>query len=284
MSSRRRLVVSISLSTVATLGLFILGTSTSIAQPTNPAHQRTFDGPSRSQATAGRGATVNAIVVKSWGSCNSNSLIWDSLNLNWANYGSIPISIDYSYPGLCSTSDDVTLPELEASGADVVILSDPCGQHAQWSQTDAQALRQYALEGHDVIGSYLVFQYDVCDNRVLASLFGLSSTASYVGGDVPITPTYTERYPTLPLFRNVGNPYVSSGYNFTQTPSDSAWSANELVRARLVARTPDSMAAIFVSKGAAFFSIYVTNMPEYVGSTIDEQFYYNAIIFPATGS
>ena len=251
------------------LGLLVAGPTAAVAQPASAADER---------------GSITAVVVQSWGNCGGGSLVWDSLNLNWGNYGSIPISIDYAYPGLCGVNDDVTLAELEASAADVVILSDPCGQHAQWSSADVQALRQYALAGHNVIGTYLLLQYDTCDNRVLAPLFGLSSTADYTGGDVAITPTYTERYPTLPLFRNVGNPYVSSGFNYTQTPFDGAWSANEITRARLVARTPDSRAAIFVSRSSSSFSIYITNMPEYVGSTIDEQFFYNAIIFPANGS
>ena len=35
--------------------------------------------------------------------------------------------------------------------------------------------------------------------------------------------------------------------------------------------------------GLAFYGIYVANMPEYLGGTLDEQFFYNAIIYPATG-
>jgi hypothetical protein len=227
--------------------------------------------------------TITAVVVKSWGNCSSGSLIWDALNANWSNYGSIPISIDYSYPGLCSAYDTVTLSNLEASGADVVIVSDPSGIGAQWSSSEAQALRQYANEGHDVIGTYLLLYWGGTDNRVLAPLFGLNSSATYGGGDTEITPNYTERYPSLPLFRNVGNPYVSSGYPFTQTPSDGAWSSNELTGARVVARAAAGQAAILVRRMGAYDSIYVTNMPEFGGGSIDEQFFYNAIIFPATG-
>jgi len=89
--------------------------------------------------------------------------------------------------------------------------------------------------------------------------------------------------PSLPLFRDVGNPYVSSGYNYSELPSDGAWSSNELTSARPVARTSDSQAAILVQRTRSFYSIYIANMPEYNGSAIDEQFFYNAVIFPATG-
>jgi hypothetical protein len=229
--------------------------------------------------------TINALVVKSWGNCSSNSLIWDSVNSNWQNYGSVAISIDYSYTGLCHLSDTVTLSALEASGADVVILSDPSGNHAQFSSDEAEALRQYANQGHNLIGTYLLLQYDTSDNRVLAPLFGLEPSRDYLLSGA-ITPTFDERDPTLALFRNVGDPYVSSGYPYTQQPADGLWQARDLTTANLVARTSDSQAAILVQRASAalaYSSIYISNMPEYGGSPIDEQLFYNAIIFPASG-
>jgi len=238
-------------------------------------------GPSHHQAP--RRTTITALVVKSWGNCTSTSLIWDDLNAHWSNYGTIQISIDYNYPGLCLTNDTVTLAKLEASGANVVILSDSAGQHALFSSAEAQALNQYANEGHNVIGTYLTIEYDGTDNRVLAPSFGVSSTSTYDVSGAAITPTYTERFPSLPLFRNLGNPYVSSGYNFSELPGDGAWSSNELTTAKLVARTSDSQAAILLRRAHAFYGIYIANMPEYLGGTLDEQFFYNAIIYPATG-
>jgi hypothetical protein len=280
MSLRRRFWVAIPAAvTVTTLAISAPLALAGSPGPANPARP---SGPAVAHSGPAS-ATITAVVVKSWGNCSSGSLIWDDLNANWSNFGSIPISIDYAHPGLCSVNDTVTLSNLEASGADVVIVSDPSGQFAQWSPDEAQALQQYAAEGHNIIGTYLLLQWDIVDNRALAPLFGLSSSATYGGGDTAITPTYNERYPRLPLFRNVGNPYVSSGYNFSQTPDDGGWSPNELTGARIVARTAGAQAAILVRKAGAYFSIYVTNMPEYVGSTIDEQFFYNAIIFPATG-
>ncbi len=82
--------------------------------------------------------SVTAVVVKSWSNCSSNSLVWDALNANWSAYGSIPISIDYSDPTLCGAS--FTLADLEANGADVVILDDPAGNGKQFSADEVSAL------------------------------------------------------------------------------------------------------------------------------------------------
>src|SRR5206468_8960933 len=66
-------------------------------------------------AGAARGTTIKAVVVKSWSGCGSGRAIWDDLNTNWSQYGSVPISIDYSYTQLCNCP--LTYDSLVASGA-----------------------------------------------------------------------------------------------------------------------------------------------------------------------
>ncbi len=278
MSRRRFVLPALLLATAVTLAT---NAASAVASSPNPARPAAT-GAHRSATPDG--ATITAVVVKSWGQCFSGSLIWDDLNANWSSYGSIPISIDYSNPSLCGNGT-VTLAALEASGANVVILSDPAGGNQQFSTDEVNAIRTYLQEGHNIIGTYLTFAYSTIDNTALAPLFGLKSTAGWTGGTSVVTPTYALRYPGLPLFRNISNPYVSSGYNYAQTPGDGAWSSNELHGGKLVGRTADAMGAIVARKAAAgYYSVFISNMPEYVGSTVDEQFFYNAIIFPATGS
>ena len=115
--------------------------------------------------------TIHAVVVKSWGACGSGATLWESLNANWSSYGSTSIEIDYSNPDLCN--GPITHAALAASGADVVIISDPAGGIQQYSDLEISALSDYAREGHNVIGTFLVFQWYDVDNRGLAPLFGL---------------------------------------------------------------------------------------------------------------
>ena len=115
------------------------------------------------------------------------------------------------------------------------------------------------------------------DDRGLAPLFGLPSSNAYVGGQIAITPIYTIRVPTDPLWRNISNPYVSSGYAASQTPSDGDWNKNELAGAQGQAIAPQNQSGVMSFSGAGYLAIYITSMPEYNGSTIDEQFLYNAI-------
>jgi hypothetical protein len=284
MSRSRRFALSIVLPAALAMGFVaaVAGPSAagaSRARPSTPAGAAHIT--SHPHAAA-RGGTQRAVVVRSWGNCGAGSLIWDDLNANWSSYGTIPISIDYSDPALCGTDAVVTLAALEANGAQTVILSDLAGGNQQWSPAEVGALKQYAQQGHNVIGTFVSFVWGSIDNTALLPLFGLSQAQTYGGGINPITPTYNLRFPGLPLFRDVGNPYVSSGYNFAQTPADGVWSANELTSGRLVGRNADGQAAIVVRKAPTYYSIYIANMPEYQGATADKQFFYNAIIFPAT--
>ncbi len=145
----------------------------------------------------------------------------------------------------------------------MVILSDPAGGNQQFSTDEVNAIRTYLQEGHNIIGTYLTFAHSTIDNTALAPLFGLKSTAGWTGGTSVVTPTYALRYPGLPLFRNISNPYVSSGYNYAQTPGDGAWSSNELHGGKLVGRTAEAMGAIVARKAAAgYYSVFISNMPD----------------------
>lgn len=246
------------------------------AWPTGPG----ASGPARgSRPSASRGGSILAVVVKSWGNCTSGGLIWDDLNANWSLYGPIPISIDYSNPGLCG--DSFTLADLEASGADVVILSDPAGKGSGTAFTadEVTALGTYASEGHDLVGTFLTFAFGFIDNRALAPLFGLRRS-NY--GLISLTPTFHLKRPNYPLFRDLPHPYVSVGYDQSQVPGDGRWGANELLGTTgVAASSAQATAAIVVHEGLGYTSIYVSSMPEYGGGTEDEQFFYNAIVFPS---
>jgi hypothetical protein len=232
---------------------------------------------------------VKAVVVKSWSDCSSGSVVWDALNAHWSSYGSTPISIDYSDPNLCGYS--FTLADLEASAADVVILDDPAGNGKQFTQAEVDALKSYADEGHGLIGTYLtfVFKGQGIDNSALAPLFGLVKMNNWGGGDDIIAPTYKlrvnkHRGPAKALYRGLPNPYVSSGYNYSQLPGDGVWSRNDLAGARVIAVNANRSAAITVySRQEAYNAIYIANMPEYRGGAQDQQFLYNAIIYPRKG-
>src|SRR4029079_6755955 len=111
----------------------------------------------------------------------------------------------------------------------------------------------------------------------LAPLFGLSATAGWTGGDDPITPSYKiKRRKAKALARPLPNPYVSTGFDFSQRPGDGVWSANELQGAKIVGITPDKMGAITTYRAGTYDAVFIANTPEYGGGPDDQQFFYNA--------
>lgn len=221
------------------------------------------------------GGLIEAVVVKSWGACSSSSLIWESLNATWQDYGDVPIHIDYSHPALCD--GPVTYRTLVESGADVVIVSDPSGNPWQWSADEVRALERYVRAGHTVIGTFLLLSFAEYDNRALAPIFGLPATLSY--SFQTVTPTFNVLEAGNPLFDGLPDPYVSDGYDQSQNPSDGSWDAGDLTGARYVGMTDDSAAAILVYERTSYTAVYVTSMPEFEGGTQDHQFFYNAITY-----
>jgi hypothetical protein len=225
--------------------------------------------------------TITAVVVKSWSRCSHGSM-WPELNNHWSSYGTVPVSIIWNDPDLCRGS--FTLADLETSGADVVILDDPAGGNHKVTLAQVEALRTYAEEGHDLVGSYVVFRNprSGVDNRALAPLFGLvedngwdttnSSQATYTMNEA--------KKAAKPLIQNLPNPYVSEGYNFAQIPGDGAWGANDLAGARLLGRSVDRTHAITVYRHPLYNAVYVSSMPSYLQGEQDAQFLYNAIIYP----
>jgi hypothetical protein len=231
-------------------------------------------------AAAARGATVKAVVVKSWSGCGSGGVIWDDLNANWSQYGSVPISIDYGDTQLCS--GPITYDALVASGADVVIISDAAGGGQLYAQSEIDAVQRYAAAGHNVIATYVTFFFGT-DNRGLAPMFGIKKSTTYLANEQGVTPNYDLRWPGSPLFRDLPDPYESAGYPFSQVPSDGAWSTNEIQFGQLAGKTSDSRAIVLVRTVGDSARIYISSMPEYGGGTQDKQFFYNAIIYPMTG-
>lgn len=224
--------------------------------------------------------TVTAVVVKSWGTCPPSSLlIWDELNSNWSSYGSTPIVVNYNHPQLCT--GPITYTDLVASDADVLIISNPTGGEEQYSVDEIAAILTYAEEGHNIIGTYQLFQNPTSakDNRGLAPLFGLHETTIYTATSL-ISTTFTLIEPANPLFTGMMNQFISDGFTNSQVPEDNSWDAPDLNGARIVAKTADNAGAIFVYDGLRYHAIYVTHMPEFSGNIEDERFFYNAITYP----
>lgn len=235
-----------------------------------------------SRAMPPRADGVQAVLLDS----NSQCLVtdaWSTINAQWARYGSVPVSVSTG-GNLCM--GHFTLGNLKASGADTVILSDTAWLY-QLTPNEILSLQQYASEGHTLLGVGVDFSMRKHDNNALAPLFGLTEQtvwrlARYRDGP----PAYKLRHKNPAasvLFRDVTDPYVSSGAPFGEKPADSHWSANDLSGATIAGVNKHGHAAITVYATATHAAIYITNEADFASSTDDLQFLYNALIYPNRG-
>ncbi len=226
-------------------------------------------------------AFLNAVLVKSWFFLGSAASAWEELNTEWPLYGSVPIHV---YTKTLADVDTFTYQDLVDSGADVLILSDPAGGLKQYSSSEIDAIEQYAAQGHNVIGTYLLYYYDsqkriIYDNRGLAPIFGMRSDIDYADV-VNITNRFHQIDPYSPLFTFLADPWISAGWPNSQTPADDhTWDDIDLAGAMMKAECDSYTAMISLHDGGSYTGIYISNMPEFNGTSNDKQLLYNAIIY-----
>ena len=226
---------------------------------------------------------VHAILLDAYTECGVFNA-WADLNTEWSNYGSVPVSITSS-GHICDGT--FTLADLEASGADTVILDTTAYNHTL-SPDQIQALQTYVEQGHTLLGTDTVFQWKTKNNdNGLAPLFGLAEQPTwYIDGLAGKSPKYKlqEQDPDAAvLLRDVANPYLSSLYGRGQRPADKKWDAHVLDGARYIARNHNQGNAITVYDAPTYPAIYISSQAAFMSTPDDMQFLYNAIVYPNAG-
>lgn len=235
------------------------------------------------QAPASMTDGVHAVLVDAFSGCQLLET-WQTLNFDWSDYGSVPVSISTG-GHLCDGK--FTLADLESSGADTAIL-DTTASYWQLTSGQIQDLQTYVNEGHTLLGTDTIFQWKSRnDNNGLAPLFGLAEQSTwYIDGLGGKSPKYKlkEQDPDAPvLLRDVTNPYISSLYGRGQRPADKKWDSSVLDGARYIARTHNRGNAITVYDAPAYTGIYISSQAAFKSTPDDVQFLYNALIYPREG-
>lgn len=244
-----------------TLSLLAMGQQARQASPPKTGSKIT---PTRNSVAPGV-TPVKVVLLRSWGVTSG----WEDLKTQWQNYGTVPITIDDS----TYINSDFTYQDLVNSGANVIVLSDPAGGVSQYTKAEVAAVAQYAMAGHTVLGTYLVFEFGSQDDRGLMPVFGLNPTFPYTFASISNSFTQTR---SSCLFRNIPTTWQSSGYPYSQVPTQGKWTASTLKSATLLADSDSGVGVISVYKPGNYTAVYISNFPEYNGGTYDLQLLYNA--------
>jgi hypothetical protein len=218
--------------------------------------------------------TIVAALVKSWG--HWDCLVWEDLSRNWSQYGQTAVSIDTTL----LNRQSFTSVDLNSTGADMLIISSPCGDWKTFSPEEIEAVGQYALGGHNLLGTYLLFSYTyggtTIDNRGLAPVFGIDSSSAYSMRAIDRRYHFGQgEY----VFEGMESPYRSQGYSLSQVPESGFWSDEDLVGSRVAAATSDDLGIVSFYPAGSYAAFYISSMPEYGGGETDHQFLYNVVTY-----
>lgn len=217
------------------------------------------------------GETVTVAWVEGWGSgYGDGSLSWSDLETNWATYGGCPVVFtDVHQP--------FTLSTLTATGADVVLLSDPSGGTRSYSTTEMTAIETYVQGGSAGVVATYMLDYVSYDNSRLAELVGVSAS-SLVNNSSAVSGSMTVQLPTHPLATNLPSSWTATSFLYEQQ-TVSGWPSALLSGAVVVAGT-GTESRIIAYPGSTWNGVFLTGMLEYQSTSTDShQALYNSLIW-----
>lgn len=221
---------------------------------------------------------VKAAVFRSTGTQFLGQTIWPELNAGWSAFGDVPVQIDYT----SLAGANITDAKLEASGADVIVMSNPA--FVTYTSDEIAALSRYVKAGHGLIISYGKFR---SEDRALAPLVGLGSTTQAGTNTWPEPLEFQLSLPSHSLLQGIDSPYVSGVPALASPiPYGSEW---QLLRgAEVVASTRPEYAGwngngVVVSYDSPEHrGLYFAHYPEALNAGTnqqDMQLFYNGLVW-----
>jgi hypothetical protein len=217
---------------------------------------------------------VKAAVIRSTGTMFLGQTIWSDLNSGWSNFGDTPVNIDYT----SLAGYGWGLPQIRATGADVLIFSVP--GFLGYTAAEIAAVKQYVEEGHGLIITYDDF---LGERKALAPLVGLSESISLGTGTATDPFWLAPSIPDHPILHNVTQPYVSGVRTAALFYGSPPWSAVQgTIVAELLNDVVSPMPAIVVNETDDFrglyFSYYIENKSGGANQQ-DMQVFYNGLLW-----
>ncbi|MFX1244687.1 MAG: DUF4350 domain-containing protein [Promethearchaeota archaeon] len=213
--------------------------------------------------TSSIGVRYIAVVLPSAGTMYPSDFCWDEINLNWQDYGSIPIFINYTAFPVTNTS--FSLADLEAINADALII--PYVFEA-FSPEEIDAVTTYVRAGHGLFTSgYALY----LNPETLGPFFGLIDNITFSANFVP---SFDILQPLHPVFENLPDPF-STYYGLSFHPLATGWDSSVLDGAIYLAKDTSgyNYGTVLTHRGM----IFTSHHPELLSNRDDTQLVYNAL-------
>jgi len=157
---------------------------------------------------------VQAAVIRSQGTQFLGMTIWNELNTGWSDFGNTPVQIDYT----SLAGNNLTLPQIQDTDADVLILS--CPGFLTYKTSEIDAIISYVNAGHGLIISYGNFR---SEDRRLAPLVGLSESTSLGTATWPDPFSFELIVPQHPVLSGLSSSYTTGVRVLASPIQGSQW-------------------------------------------------------------
>lgn len=221
---------------------------------------------------------IKAAVVRSTGTLFLGQTIWNDLNTGWNNFGNTPVQIDYT----SLSGYGLTLDQIQATGADVLIMSAP--GYMGYTTAEIAAVKRYVESGHGLIYTYGLFR---SADKALAPLVGLSELIRLGTGTATDPIQFELLVPGHPLFNGLDRPYVSGvPYAAFPSPYPAPWPLDGgVVLANKYTATFPGDAGIIAHETSTYRGLYYAHYIEDKSSGSnrqDMQVFYNGLVWAGT--
>jgi hypothetical protein len=218
---------------------------------------------------------LTVAALPGWGSDWSNSsLAWSDVAMNSSSYGDCIIN------SFLTVSSPFTLSDLQATGAEVLLIGNSAGGTVQYSAAEMDAIGDFVQAGNGGVMATYLLSYTTTDNSDLAEWFGVDSSQLSAASN-PASSTMSVQDTSHPLATNLASSFNAGGYGNSQAVS-STWSAALLSGASIVMQDASGEASVIAYESSGARGVWVTWMAEYSNTTQDgEQMLYNGLVWAA---
>jgi hypothetical protein len=214
--------------------------------------------------TSSIGVRLIALVLPSAGTEYPSEFCWDEINLNWQDYGTIPLFINYTT--FAGTNTSFTIQDLETSNADALIIP---YLFESYSPQEIEAINTYVRAGHGLFASGFAIAlhsesmgtfFGVKENLFFDTYYSLSNLNILQLGHA--------------IFLNLHDPLTTS-YPFSFYPMGTGWDLSVLQGASYLAMdtSGSNYGTILTYRGI----VYTSYFPELLSNRDDRQLVYNIL-------
>lgn len=221
------------------------------------------------------GDSFTVAYLPSWGDVSDASLAFTELQNNWMSYG-------LCAPVFISVAPGFTAADIAATGAHVVLVSNPGGGTTQYSAMELDAVRSHVEAGDSGFVTTYLLRFDVYDNSAIADLGGVEPTTLTNTNSVACNPAIDvldaghplaiglpASFDLVPVFPEAASPNV-------------AWSSALVDPAEIVASSDDGLNVAIAYEGDAWRGVTLSTFTEYNSTAGGRQLLYNALLWASS--